>query len=78
MDLVPPLDVALERAEHSVELRLFLLVELAADPRQGRQHREGEPIPANLKHQSTFTGGLIYVVPIFKPSVANLRIFPSL
>jgi len=49
VDLVPTFDVSFQRSEHAVQLRLFFLVELATDPRQGRQDREGEPITAHLK-----------------------------
>ena len=49
MRLGPALDVALQRAQHSVQLGLLLLVQLTPDPGQGGQHGVGEPIATDLK-----------------------------
>ena len=50
MNLLPALDVALQAAQHAVQLALLLLVELAAHPGQGGEDAVGEPIAADLGH----------------------------
>ena len=50
VNLAASLDVALETAEHPVQLTLLLLVELPADPGEGGEHAIGKPVPPHLGH----------------------------
>ena len=40
--------IPLQAAQHPVQLRLLLLIELTANPGQGREHRVGKPVTPNL------------------------------
>ena len=61
VDLATPLDVTLQRSQHSVKLALLLLVELPAHPGEGGQHAVGEPVSSHLRN-SILQGGVHEVV----------------